>query len=489
MQGKVPAIPDQFYADWRCRVRSAGLLHETDPAAPPPEQLLQAIWFHQRLHRDRLLTTDGRKVTVLHPGFWNRESGPDFRDALIQLERDPPRIGDVEVDLAPANWRGHGHDRNPAFQNVLLHVVWQPTGPTGLPTLPLRERLDAPLAELADELGRENAQQLPLELAGQCCAPLKQLDAAALRELLHQAALERLRNKAAAFASRARQTGWDQALWEGLFRALGYKHNTWPMQRLAEVIGDFQDIGERPLNAQAWQARLLGLAGLLPHDVTGFKSKPGDRRYSEARHLWDLWWRERETFSEVMLPRSLWRFGGLRPANHPQRRLALAAHWLAANDLPGRIEKWFTTDPPDRVNAIGLLKVLQPPPDLFWANHWTLTSAAMARPQPLLGSTRATDLAINVILPWLWARANAGGNTELRSLAVQRFLDWPAAGDNSVLKLARQRLLGGRPLPRPLTAALQQGLLQVVRDFCEHSNARCDHCTFPELVRELENHE
>jgi len=51
------------------------------------------------------------------------------------------------------------------------------------------------------------------------------------------------------------------------------------------------------------------------------------------------------------------------------------------------------------------------------------------------------------------------------------------------LKLARQHLLGVGKSRVLRTAAQQQGLLQIVRDFCEHSNAVCENCRFPELVR------
>jgi len=64
--------------------------------------------------------------------------------------------------------------------------------------------------------------------------PLRELAVEQLNELFRNAALVRLQSKAAQFQARARQAGWEQALWEGLFRALGYKHNIWPMQRLAE---------------------------------------------------------------------------------------------------------------------------------------------------------------------------------------------------------------------------------------------------------------
>jgi hypothetical protein len=120
--------------------------------------------------------------------------------------------------------------------------------------------------------------------------------------------------------------------------------------------------------------------------------------------------------------------------------------------------------------------------DEFWSWHWTLKSARMPKPQPLLGEARVTDLAVNVILPWLWIRAKAGGNEKLQREVERRFFAWPVAEDNSVLKLARQRLLGTANARVLKGAAQQQGLMQIVRDFCEHSNAVCDDCRFPDLV-------
>ena len=77
-------------------------------------------------------------------------------------------------------------------------------------------------------------------------------------------------------------------------------------------------------------------------------------------------------------------------------------------------------------------------------------------------------------------------NATLRTAAEARYLAWPAGEDNATLRLARERLFAGRP-PRGLFqhAAAQQGLLQIVRDFCGHSNALCEACRFPELVRRL----
>jgi hypothetical protein len=294
--------------------------------------------------------------------------------------------------------------------------------------------------------------------------------------LLRAAAAVRFEHKAGALLARARHSGWEQALWENLFRALGYKQNVWPMQHLAEMRSRWH-----PGAAAAFelQARLLGIGGLLPPELTRAQ-KTSD---TFLRRAWDVWWRERDAFADCVLPRALWKFHGLRPANHPQRRLALAAHWLAGGCLISKIEGWCAADLPDSKLLGSLRDILQVEGDEFWSWHWTFKSARLPKSQPLLGAARVTDLAVNVVLPWLWVRAREGGNGRIQREIERRFLAWPAAEDNSVLKLARQRLLGGGQARALRTAAGQQGLLQIVRDFCEHSNAVCADCRFPELVR------
>ena len=473
----VPTPPPNFYATWRARGASRPVLREDGPGFPA-EHLLQIVWLHQCLLRDKLKTLDGQTLRVLHPGFKNHESGPDFRGAVLQIGSEPPRVGDVEIDLRPGGWRAHGHDRNPAFKNVALHVIWDGTEPVadGIPVLALRGMLDAPLAELNSRLGNDSLKSLPENLQGQCCAPLRDLRSENLTGLLHQAARVRWEAKAAQFHARARQAGWEQSLWEGLFRALGYKQNIWPMQTLAESRPRWLPSSGPPL---ACQARLFGISGLLPADL----SRRGTAADGYLRKIWDQWWREREQFADCLLPRGLWRFNNLRPANHPQRRLALAAHWLAAGDLLPKLEKWFTASLPDAALADSLLEVLQVDRDEFWSWHWTFRSARLARPQPMLGAARVTDLAVNVILPWFWMRAVEGKNGQLQRVAENRYFNWPAAEDNSLLRLARQRLLGGAKAGALKGAAAQQGLLQILRDFCDHSNAICEKCGFPELVR------
>ena len=219
--------PENFYADWRAPRPAAQSLRDEEEM--PSERLLQGVWQHQRLKRDHLKTSGGKTVRILHPGFVSVEGGPDFRDAIIQIGDEPPRTGDVEIDLRAAGWRAHGHDRNPDFENVILHVVWDETKTAG-EGAPLvlslkKNMLDASLRELSLLLEDEPLRTLPENLRGKCCAPLRELDEAPLVDLLSKAAEVRFQFKAGQILARARNSGWEQALWENLFRALGYKHN------------------------------------------------------------------------------------------------------------------------------------------------------------------------------------------------------------------------------------------------------------------------
>ena len=478
-------------------------MHES--GEPPTEQLLQRIWAHQRLRRLELSCVDGRSVRVLHPGFLNRGPGPDFLNAVLQFGVDSPEVGDVEVDVCHSGWRDHNHEGNPDFGHVLLRVVWaaDSTSHSAHSMLPLKPFLDAPLPELA--LWMEGPQGAVRDIRGRCCDPLASLDPPHVSELILGAARARFRRKAFRFHARARSRGWEAALWEGVFGALGYHQNAWPMLWISEQIPELMAAlppGEGRL--VHLQSRLLGVAGFLesrPFDTLHSASREQRKKDSltqlrrrgrsdadikavEIRLFWDHWWRDRDQWSSRILPPQVWRFASTRPMNRPERRLALASHWLLRTDFARALELWMVDGSahPER----RLLHQLQPGADPYWESHWTLEPGAFrGAPVPLLGAARVGDLAMNVFLPWLWARAVESGNAEIQKASIDQYLSWPAGQDNSVLKLARERLFGGRSHALPETAASQQGMLQVVADFCRQSNALCESCQFPRVVDEF----
>ena len=136
--------------------------------------------------------------------------------------------------------------------------------------------------------------------------------------------------------------------------------------------------------------------------------------------------------------------GNVRPIIR-NARLALATHWLASDRFVGNIEHWCTTSLADEKLAESLLEILQIRQDDFWLGHCDPRLApfeeapAVAGRRPRRGSCRQCHSALA-----LDARGGSG-TRQLQETIEHRFNVWPAAGDNSILRLARQRLLNGAP--------------------------------------------
>ncbi|MCX7872734.1 MAG: DUF2851 family protein [Verrucomicrobiae bacterium] len=456
-----------------------------DAPQKPSEKLLQAIWYHQRIKRATLRTATGEKLRVLHPGFWNCESGPDFKNAVIQFGGEKPVQGDIEIDTRPSDWRSHSHESNPEYKNVILHIVWEPPDLTdkslhNIPTLYLQEHLESPLAILEDNVGVEPGVDIPVSIEGICARIFKKWNSEQIKTFLEHAALFRLEQKSVQITARAHDTGWEQALLELLFRSLGYKNNIWPFQCIGETCPYILEVKNGFQDVSSAEALLLGVSGLLPDELPRV-DKEND---NYIRALWDFWWRGRGALSDYILPSSVWKFSGIRPANHPQRRLALAARWLSDKQFFNKLRRWFDNNNKDYESLF--LKLLMTTEDNYWNWHYTIKSKKLSSPKPLIGGERATDIAMNVVLPWFLAIARFGRDSDAEKRTINYYLNWSPGQDNSLLKLARKRFFGANDAVHISTAALQQGLIQIAKNFCENSDSLCSTCMLPYEISRTE---
>src|SRR5437588_12321364 len=88
----------------------------------PNELEVQARWFAGEFGKE-FLSPKGEKVEIVQFGTWNRESGRDFRDAVVRVAGGEPARGSVEIELLDRSWETHGHADNPAFADPDLHDV------------------------------------------------------------------------------------------------------------------------------------------------------------------------------------------------------------------------------------------------------------------------------------------------------------------------------------------------------------------------------
>jgi len=237
---------------------------------------------------------------------------------------------------------------------------------------------------------------------------------------------------------------------------LGYKNNKLPFQLLA------QRVPRNKVASPHGDALLFGLAGFLEKPVP-----PPGAAHAEVAKLWATWWKLRAAHAHAVLPRQAWKLNGMRPANHPLRRLAA---------LSAIVREWKAVRAAlESADPTRLQKVLGGLDHPFWSYHTTWQSPRRQTPMALLGPDRIRAIYANVALPLALTRG-----------AEPAWLDLPGGEPNAALRVVGARLFGG-PLPRTLPRRLfvEQGLLQIYADFCLRDHDECARCRFPTLVQNL----
>jgi hypothetical protein len=398
---------------------------------PYSERHLQCLWADPRLRPTELKTTEGETITVEHPGDWNLEAGPDFLNAALVVGKEKRRIaGDLEVHIYTNGWKQHGHDRDPHFTHVRFHLVYFPgTEIPGLIQIPLQELL---LSNPRFSFDNIDTTAYPYSIpAGRF--PLRSMHPDQKTLWLESAGEERLRHKSERFAFATQNKDPDQVLWEELSAALGYKNNKAPARRLAAILplARLHSLAQHPDEAYAL---LLGLSGLLPDNTD---SAWDAQTQTFVRTVWDFWWKQSTEIKEQAMEAAAWSLAGIRPCNHPVRRLMAAAHYAF------RI--------PELAVDNDLLTAFTPN---YWDTH--ISWKKSCRPTALVGVSRANAIVTNILVPW---RAATG-------LADPALNHLPAEPMNSIIRQTANALFGPDHTHKVYRSSLaRQGLIQVFHDY------------------------
>ena len=451
------------------------------------EKFIQWLWSRQQFRRTEMVTTDGERIEVLHPGYWNRGPGPDFRRAVLRFGIHPPVTGDVEVEISPSGWKKHGHCDDFHFSHVVLLVVWKVDGPLRLnrhmKVLELSPHLTCGIETRDLWMGHMEMDEVTLFDIGRCREGFCSFPPDLSRDVLESAGINRLRHRARSFKAWAHEWGWDKSLILGLVTALGMPSNGWPMRYVCEKI--FQNLRHQPV-VPSWmeaQALALGIGNWLPGDSISGGSLVGPY----LKEIWDIWWRMHNLHADDRVPRSVWNLRQCRPLNHPQRRLVLAAYWLGMPAISDSILRWVQAEPAGSGSQLisAIHKILQPPASDFWENYFSLNHVrAIGKPTSLLGRCQMIDLGVNAIFPWViaWGQdQDIGMSRKVEALARR----WPGSQENKRTRHLRLRLFGSGTAGPKCGSLVQQGLLQIEMEYCRLSNSLCARCPMPMQLRSI----
>jgi hypothetical protein len=410
-----------------------------------PERLLARLWQKRAARREGFRTRNGARVRVVYPGRASTGAGPDFRDALLEVEDVGLVQGDVEIHVKQRDWDSHGHGKDPNYNGVVLHVALE----VDSPATQLQSGREAPVVSLAPLL--EEDQDSECSTGQQLWSILERRgyrqsgSIAEAAALLDRAGDDRFLARAAYFQKVLLEQDPEQTLYEALMEGLGYSSNQQPFLKLAAkapfpVIRKAVATIAKEDRAEVLASWLLNLSGLaLP--VPESNESPAVSKSHRPP--------SRAGFGSPMETRE-WHCFRLRPSNHPRRRILGAA---------GLLHRYLDT---------GLVQGLQ-------------QAAAKGTPGPLLsalavgagsgtgpapiGRGRAADLAVNVMLPFLEASTSSSPNTTEADY-LELYHRFGKLQDNELIREMGQHLLA-HVCPGPAwsgvltTARRQQGLLHL----------------------------
>ena len=413
------------------------------------EQLLHYVWKHKIFPLGMLRTTSGQPVEVIDPGLPNRNAGPDFFNAKLKID-GTLWVGNVEVHMQASDWLRHGHNRDKAYDTVILHIV----GDTDCEVYRTNGELVPQVLLSCPEPVRQRYDELrQAEIYPPCYSILGSLPKLTVHSWLSALQVERFGQKARSISRRLEQCNnhWEDVFFITLARNFGFGLNGDAFESWAGHL-PFRAVDKHRDNLFQVEAFFLGQAGLLEEEIAG-----ADAYYQKLRKEFCYL---RHKFG-LPAPMSVeqWRFLRLRPGNFPHVRLAqLACLYHKERALFSRVMEAETLE------AVKTILTAETSP--YWEEHFNFRKVSSHRAKRV-GESALNLIVINTVIPFLYTYGLHKADEMLCERAT-RFLEALKAENNYVT-----RLWSGAGLP-VYTAADSQALLQLQKEYCEKKDClRC----------------
>lgn len=413
------------------------------------EELVSYLWQNQ-LFNSPLLTSEEEIVSVQHPGRLNQDSGPDYSNARIRIGHTT-WAGNIELHVNASDWFQHKHDRDAAYDSVILHVV---------------VNNDA-------DVFRSNGERIPVvSIAGKysstlesryrqfmesrnwisCEGQIPWVKPIILSNWLERMAIERLESRSARIMSYLQDTNndWEQAYFQLLCRSMGFKVNAQPFEMLGRQV-PVKVLRREGKSRLQTEAILFGQAGFL-----------SKKRYSRYHEQLSLQYQGIKAKHQLIpLAEHIWKFMRLRPSNFPTIRIAQLAALL--HKSPHLLSPVLEAKNPDEIRNLY---------DVTASDYW-ITHYHFEKPQQRavkakrLGKTAIDLIMINTVIPFLFVY----GKYHSKSVFQDKALDWlmqlPAETNSITRKYASRAF--------PCNHAMHsQALLQLREHYCRKK--RCLNC-------------
>ena len=413
------------------------------------EEFLWYIWKFRLFDNNDLKTTDGESIQILKVGEYNSDAGPDFFNARIKIGTTM-WAGNVEIHVNSSYWEKHFHQKDKAYNTIILHVVneadmnlYRENGEP-IPTLELKNRIPQNIFGKYLQF-KSSKDWIP------CEKQISSVDKFTLNHWLDRLLVERLERKSKAITDSLKQNknNWEETFYQMLARNFGQKINSDPFELLAKSL-PVSVIEKHKNNFLQIESLLFGVAGLLEK---GFKDNYPNELQKEFRFL-------KQKFQLSSIDASLWKFMRLHPPNFPTIRISQFANLIyKSSHLFSKILEATT--------VAQIINLCNAETSEYWQTHYRFDKVSLKKNKKL-GNTSIDTILINTIVTFLFVYGKEKGEEKFCDRALS-FLEKLESENNSII--AKWKSIGINSKNSYET----QALLQLKNEYC--SKKKCLECS------------
>lgn len=411
------------------------------------EDFLHYLWKFKNFNTRALKSAEGELITIIHVGHYLEQAGPDFFNAQIVIGNQK-WAGNVELHMKSSDWYVHSHEKDSAYENVILHVVWDHDiqiyrgDNSVVPTLALKEYVSS------ETIANYNSLRYTKSWI-YCEKQLADLDDFLLRNWLERLFFERLERKSKPIFQLLHHTNsdWETVLFCLLAKNFGLNSNGESFFKIASSI-PFSIIRKESFELANLEALLLGNSGLLDSDKEDQFYKDLKFRYSNLLQKFQL-------EQPVIAPLQFFKH---RPDNFPTIRLSqLAALYHSQQNLFSNIIKLNS--------ASAIYRFFEVSASPYWLNHYQFDKESPKK-KKFLSKSFIDLVIINTILPIQFAYAQSLGKENSEDLV--QLLRAISPEKNGVIDKFKSFGITAK------NAFETQSLLQLKNEYCAKS--KCLEC-------------
>jgi len=414
------------------------------------EDFLHYVWKFRLFDRLNLQTTDGEDLEIYSAGIHNSDAGPDFHNARVKIG-GTVWAGNVELHLSSSDWEKHGHSADNAYDNIILHVVYNDDKPLILtngrriPTLELKNRVPDDLYNRYHNLVFGNQAIIP------CEASIGSVDGLTMHNWLTRVLVERLERRSAAIISaiNLNRGDWEETFYQFLAANFGFKTNALPFELLAKSLPQIT-LAKHKNNAMQIEALIFGQAGFLEGAVTDDYPRNLKTEYVFLQKKYGL----------KPLEVHLWKFMRLRPQNFPTVRLAqFAALVVNSNHLFSKVLE--IKEVKGLRNLFADITV-----NPYWENHYRFDAESVAASKNL-GKSSIDVLLLNTLALFLFSYGKFNQVQYYINRSLQLLENLPPENNKVVADFSTLGV-------KIKTAFESQALLELKNNYCSYK--KCLEC-------------